>query len=553
MGKSVLVIMLLFDDKNIMNKKFLVTTPIYYPNGYPHIWHSYASFIADFYARYKRLLWYEVIFSTGNDENSQKILQKAQEEKRDVYEYLNEMAEKWKDVRDKLQISYTDFIRTTDEKHVKLVQEVLDATYKKWDIYAGEYEGYYCVWCEWFKKNSDLIEKDGKMVCPDHLTEPNILKEKNRFFKLKNYQQRLEDFYEKNPNFVEPGYRFNEVKSFVAGWLEDFSVSRESNKFWIPLPFDASQVSYVRYDALFNYVTVSKDKWFRDDDTEIVHILWKDISRFHAIFRPAMLMSVWYKIPDSELITWYFTVNWQKMSKSLWNVIDPVEVVDECGRDAVAFNLLYDVPIWSDWDFSKDRLRNVYESMIIWWWGNLVNRVTSLCAKYEIKEGKYNEKIWNKFISIDTKDALWNDQIFWKVNELYIIINEWFDVKLLELYLKKWEIQQYIKERYKLVQDANEYITKAEPRIKRKNEETKEEAKADLQFLLYIVKNLALLSAPVLVDGFKKIQEIFNNDELNKIDSSKNTSDSELFKKVFDMKEFKVNLNPQIIYKRIES
>lgn len=519
----------------MQKKKFLVTTPIYYPNGYPHIWHAYASFIADFYARYKRLLWYEVLFSTGNDENSQKILQKAQEEKRDVYEYLNEMAAKWKAVRDKLQISYTDFIRTTDERHIKLVQEVLDITYKKGDIYAGEYEWYYCIWCEWFKKNSDLIEKDGKMVCPDHLTEPTVLKEKNRFFKLKNYQQKLEEFYEKNPNFVEPGYRFNEVKSFVAGWLEDFSVSRESNKFWIPLPFDASQVSYVWYDALFNYVTVSKDKWFRDNDTEIVHILWKDISRFHAIFRPAMLMSVEYKIPDSELITGFFTVDGQKMGKSLWNVIDPVEVVDECGRDAVAFNLLYDVPIWSDWDFSKERLRNVYESMIIWWWGNLVNRVTSLCAKYGINEAKFNDNIWNKF---------------WFESKM---IENWFDVKKLESVLSIWDIQWYLQDWYRLVQKANEYITKAEPRIKWKNPETQEEAKLDLQFLLYIVKNLALLSAPVLVDGFKKIQEIFWNEELNKIDSSKNISELELFKKVFDMKEFKVNLNPQIIYKRIEA
>lgn len=547
-----------------MNKKFLVTTPIYYPNGYPHIWHAYASFIADFYARYKRLLWYEVIFSTGNDENSQKILQKAQEEKRDVYEYLNEMAEKWKAVRDRLQISYTDFIRTTDERHIKLVQEVLDVTYKKWDIYAGEYEWYYCVWCEWFKKNSDLIEKDGKMVCPDHLTEPNILKEKNRFFKLKNYQQKLEELYEKNPNFVEPGYRFNEVKSFVAGWLEDFSVSRESNKFWIPLPFDDSQVSYVRYDALFNYVTVAKDKWFRNDDTEIVHILWKDISRFHAIFRPAMLMSVGYKIPDSELITWFFTVDGQKMSKSLWNVIDPVEVVDECGRDAVAFNLLYDVPIWSDWDFSKERLRNVYESMIIWWWGNLVNRVTSLCAKYEIKEGKNETEKLKKFFFGEQSDT--SESIFWTLSWVsHLFVNDfmvkeeykWAKVFLNQIieteFLSFGNIQWYLQEWYQLVQKANEYITKAEPRIKRKNEETKEEAKADLQFLLYIVKNLALLSAPVLVDGFKKIQEIFWNDELNKIDSSKNISEPELFKKVFDMKEFKVNLNPQIIYKRIEA
>lgn len=518
-----------------MTKKFLVTTPIYYPNGYPHIWHAYASFIADFYARYKRLLWYEVKFSTWNDENSQKIVQQAEIEKKDVMQYLDEMGAKREQVWTDLQISYTSFIRTTQSNHKELVQKMLQKSFDKWDIYEWEYKWYYCVWCEWFKTEKDLIEKNWEMVCPDHLKKPDLITEKNRFFKLKNYSEKLKELYKSHPNFLVPWYRFNEVMSFVNWGLEDFSVSRETNKFWIPLPFDPKQVTYVRYDALFNYVTVCENDWFRNNDTEIVHVLGKDISRFHAIFWPAMLMSAELKLPNTEYITWRFTVDWQKMSKSLGNVIDPIEMVNKYDRDAVIFNLLYDVPIWSDWDFSEERLKNVYESMLIWWRWNLVNRVTSLCVKYNIKEWKTSK----------TKLKAFNDQN----NHLINFFELGFDSHLLEkTYLEKADIQWYLQDRYRLVQNANEFITKTEPWKKYKDDMTKEEAISDLQFLLYIVKQLALLSSPILVNWFKKIQEIFWNEELNKIDTSKNIEDQHLFKEVFDLEIFSVNLNPSIIY-----
>lgn len=520
-------------------KKFLITTPIYYPNGYPHIWHAYSSFIADFYARYKRLLGYEVKFSTGNDENSQKIVQQAEIEKKDISVYLDEMGKKREEVRQHLQISYTDFIRTTQDNHKTLVQEMLQKSYDKWDIYEGEYKGYYCVGCEWFKTEKDLISKDGQLVCPDHLTKPDMITEKNRFFKLKNYQKKIEDFYKKNPEFVLPEYRFNEMKSFVKGGLEDFSVSRETNKFGIPLPFDPKQVSYVRYDALFNYVTISRDAGFRNTETQIVHILGKDIARFHAIFWPAMLMSVEYALPNTEFITGFFTVDGHKMSKSLGNVIDPVKVVDDYDRDAVIFNLLYDVPIGADGDFSVERLGNLYESMLIGGRGNLVNRVTSLCKKYGITSGKFNKQKREAFKEKSNSELL------------HYFEDGRDGSKIEEQYLKKAEIKWYLDDRYQLVQWANEYITKTEPWIKYKNEETKADALADLQFLLYIVKNIALFSAPILINGFKKIQAIFGNEEFSTIDSTVNNADN-TFKIVFDMEEFPVNLNPQIIYQRKE-
>ena len=510
-----------------MTKKFLVTTPIYYPNGYPHIWHANSSFIADVYARYKRLLGYEVKFSTGNDENSQKILQQAQLEWTPVLEYLDHMAQKWEDVWQSLSITYTDFIRTTASHHKELVQKVLQKAYDKWDIYEWEYKGHYCVWCESFKKESDLVKNDkGELVCPDHLKVPDLLSEKNRFFKLKKYEQTIKDFYANNSTFIEPDYRFNEVKSFVNSGLEDFSVSRETNTFGIPLPFDPSQVTYVWYDALFNYVTISQEEWFWSEDTEKVHILGKDIVRFHAIYWPAMLTSAEMSLPNHEYVTGFFTVDGQKMSKSLGNVIDPVEMVQKYDRDAVVFMLMYDVPIGSDGDFSEERLGHVYESMLIGARWNLVNRVVSLCNKYGITEAK--EKTDYSFFS-------------------------WFDLSQVEeKYLKVGNIQWYLQDRYKLVQKANEYITQAEPWKKYKDESTKEEAISDLQFLLYVVKNLALLSAPFLVNGFTKIQNMFGNEILSKIDSSKNMLNDD-FQKACDMKEFVVDLKPEIIYKRIES
>lgn len=539
-----------------MSKKFFVTTPIYYANWLPHIGHSYSSFLADFYARLKRQLWYEVKFSTWTDENSQKIVQKAQELWKDVMEYLNEIDIERRRTRDELDITYTDYIRTTEERHKAFVQKILKQVYEKdldkpeyqRDIYKWQYSWLYCVGCESFKYERDLVKNDKwELVCPDHQKKPDEIKENNRFFRLKNYESDLKDFYKKNTDFVVPSHRFNEIISFVDMWLEDFSISRETNKFGITLPFDGQQVTYVWYDALLNYVTVcqeDKENNFWSDDTQILHILWKDIVKFHATYWPAMLMSAWMRLPDREIVTWYFTVDGQKMSKSIWNVIDPVQLAKEYDRDLIAFYLFYDVNVGSDWDFSRERFKNMYDSMLIWWRWNLVNRVTSLCQKYWITEWKYSQKKLKNFNS-GAGD-----------NFLLEMFESWLDVENLEKkYFDKANIKQYLEERYQLVQKSNEFISKTEPWKKYKDENTKEEAISDLKFLLYVVKNLALLSAPFLVNWFKKIQKILWNESVNKIDidSKKNISESGLsdgsdFKNTFDMNTFDVDLKPEIIY-----
>jgi len=415
-----------------MKTKFYITTPIYYWNWLPHVGHFYSSVIANTIYKYHKISWYNSRFTTWIDENSQKAVIKAEEAGIPIMEYLDKMAMEHKKVWDFFWFDYTDFIRTTSERHHKLVQKVLDHCYKKWDIYEWIYEWMYCVGCEAFKKDDDLIDhpksllnKDGTImkVCPDHLKEPDRIKEKNYFFKLSKYQTWLEEFYEANPSFVEPNFRFNEVIAFTKRWLEDFSISRETNTFWIPLPFDNSQVTYVWFDALFNYYTScyfsragdknnknfvdERDFW--ENNPNKIHIIWKDIARFHAIFWPAMLASyfdLWeeknwvlhYKkednkyLPTKILAGWFFTVDWQKMSKSLWNVIEPIEYSKKYSKELLTLYMLSAFSIWNDWDYDrKDAILNYNAKLANNFW-NLLNRVVVLWVKSWWKLD-YSEKI----------------------------------------------------------------------------------------------------------------------------------------------------------------
>jgi methionyl-tRNA synthetase len=512
-------------------KQYYITTPIYYANAKIHFGNLYTSIVADVYARSKRLLWYDVIFATGTDENGQKMLQVAEAQGKNVMEFLDEVVSQDKEVMHACDISYTDFIRTTESRHHTFVKKILQKTYESGDIYQWEYEWLYCIWCEGFKKDSDLIEHDWKKVCPDHLKEPEKIKEKNRFFRLSKYEDKLKEFYKKNNNFIQPQYRYNEILSFVEWWLENFSISRQNSSFGISLPFDDSSVTYIWYDALLNYLTVVVDHYdgsgnpvFKPHAEYMIHTLGKDISRFHAVYRPAMLMAAGLEqyIPKQEFVGWFFTVDGQKMSKSLWNTLYAEDLVREYDRDAMVFYLLYDIPQWADGDFSLERLKNVYESMLMWWRWNLVSRVTKLAAK--------------EWITI------------WKVSD-----RQWIKLKyILESSLNQWKMNEYLQIWYIMVQEANLYIQTEAPWVKLKNEDSRNDGILNLQYLLWMIKQLTLLSAPFLTNSFKKVQEILGNDLLSQIDSSINLSDPELFEKVFNLTEFEVNLNPDVVYQKKE-
>lgn len=499
---------------------FFITTPIYYTNWVPHIWHAYSSIICDTLARYQKINGKKVKFSTWVDENSQKAVLKATEMNMEIMPYLDMMAEKHKAVWDGLNIKYTDFIRTTEERHHKLVREVLQKCYDNGDIYQAEYEWMYCVGCEAFKKDEDLVclnkttketfpfSSKVKMsenilkVCPDHLTEPQKIKEKNWFFRLSKYENFLKDFYHSPEwkNFVIPDNRFNEVKAFVGRWLEDFSISRETNTFGIKLPFDETQVTYVWFDALFNYVTVCKypdnggnDEAFWPAD---IHVVAKDIIRFHAIYWPAMLKSAGYPMPKNVLTTGYFTVDGQKISKSLWNVIDPVEFSAKYSKDLLTLYMLSSINIGQDGDFDQKQAILMYNAKLannLW---NLVNRVVVLAMKLDWKlewelQPDFAKEL-NKVKSID-----WD-----KLNNYIPLV---FVPEIKENF-NNYNLKLVLDESFLLLDKLNDFTTKKEPWQMIKDETKREETREVLYTIAEWLRQVGLALYPFFPE---KMSEMF--------------------------------------------
>lgn len=365
-----------------MNKKFFVTTPIYYINDLPHIGHAYATFAADIIVRYHNLLGEKTLLLTGSDENSQKTIDAAVKKNLSVEDYANELAGKWQETWKKLSIADGNFkfVRTTSKEHAGFVQDFFQRIYDNGYIEEGVYEGLYCVGHEAFIKETDLDENG---VCPDHKTKPQSLKEKNYFFKLKDFSEKLLTHYHNNPDFILPTERRNEVVSFVKSGLENISISRENSKWGIKVPFDQSQVIYVWFDALLSYYsTTPKEFWPAD-----VHIIGKDILRFHAVIWPAMLIAAGWEeyLPKKIFAHGFFTIDSTKISKSLGNAIDPLKITDEYGIDALRYFLFKEIPFGHDGDFSFDRLKEIYNSDLANGLGNLIARVAKLAESLALK------------------------------------------------------------------------------------------------------------------------------------------------------------------------
>lgn len=364
-----------------MNKKFFVTTPIYYINDLPHIGHAYATFAADILVRYHNLLGEKTLLLTGSDENSQKTVDAAAKKNLSVEDYANELATNWQETWKKLSIADGDFkfVRTTNKEHAKFVQEFFQKIYDNGYIEEGVYEGLYCVGHEAFIKEADLDENN---LCPDHKTKPEHLKEKNYFFKLKDFSERLLELYKNNPDFILPEERRNEVISFVNSGLENISISRETAKWGIKVPFDVSQVIYVWFDALLSYYsTTPKEFWPAD-----IHIIGKDILRFHTVIWPAMLIAAGWEeyLPKKIFAHGFFTVDGTKISKSLGNAIDPLKITAEFGIDALRYFLFKELPFGHDGDFSFERLKEIYNSDLANGLGNLVARVAKLAESLDL-------------------------------------------------------------------------------------------------------------------------------------------------------------------------
>ena len=344
-----------------MNKeKFYITTPIYYPSANFHIGHCYTTIIADAIARYKRLTGYDVFYLTGTDEHGLKIQKKAEEAGITPQEYVDKIVVNSKDLWKSLNISYDKFIRTTDKEHVECVQKIFEKLYNQGDIYIGEYKGLYCTPCESFWTETQLV--DGK--CPDCGREVNEVSEEAYFFKLSKYQDRLVKFYEEHPTFIEPESRKNEMlNNFIKPGLEDLCVSRTTFDWGIPVTFDPKHVVYVWIDALANYISAlgylsEDDSLFKKYWPANLHIVGKEIVRFHTIIWPIMLMALDLPLPDKVFGHGWLVINGGKISKSLGNYKDPREYIDAYGVDAVRYFVLREVPFGSDGNFSEEALIN---------------------------------------------------------------------------------------------------------------------------------------------------------------------------------------------------
>ncbi|GAB6044959.1 methionine--tRNA ligase [Caminibacter profundus] len=455
-------------------KTYYLTTPIYYVNDVPHIGHAYTTIIADAIARYSRLKGIDTFFLTGTDEHGQKIEEAAKKRGKSPKEYADEISAKFKELWDEFEISYDKFIRTTDPEHKKGVQKAFLDMYKKGDIYKDYYEGHYCVSCESFIAPSQLVNDE---LCPDCGKPTRIIKEESYFFKLSKYQDKLLDWL-KNKKPILPEAKANEVIRFVEEGLKDLSITRTSFEWGVKLPQeinDPKHVVYVWLDALFNYLTALG--YGSDDDSLVqkhwparLHIVGKDILKFHAVYWPAFLMSIGYELPKKIAAHGWWTRDGEKMSKSKGNVINPKEVADAYGIENFRYFLLREVPFGADGDFSEkaliDRINNDLGNDL----GNLLNRIIGMAYKYF--DGKVESQSVLKYYANE-------------LNEAREIVKD-----LEETYLWKMQIHKFLEELWRVLAIGNKVIDTYKPWELMKNGETEKAAA-----LIGLIANLLALVA----------------------------------------------------------
>ena len=462
--------------------KFYLTTAIDYVNSRPHLGTAYEKIAADVIARYKRLSGVDTRFMMGNDEHSQNVFQRARELNKEPLTFCDEMETAFREVWGRLDISFDDFIRTTESRHRTAVTTLVSRIADAGDIYEGFYEGWYCVSCEAFKQEKDLI--DGN--CPVHQKPPDWIKEKNYFFRLSRYQQRLRAHYDQHPEFLEPESRRNEILRLIEVGLEDISMSRTGQSWGIPLPSDPESVVYVWVDALINYASAVGygvddalfAKWWPAD----LHVIGKDITRFHCVVWPAMLMSAGLPLPGQ--VFGHGWVHWrgQKMSKSLGTVVDPLEAADRLGPDPLRFYLAKEIAFGQDGDFTWERFEDRYNVDLANNFGNLVSRVVSMVHRY--RQGR---------LIVPSREP---GPLARKATEAVAAYREAMD---------SYALQQGIEAALSLVDATNEYITTVEPWVVAKDPGREDELDRQLCDMAESVRIAATLLSPVMPSACREV------------------------------------------------
>jgi len=456
-----------------MTKKFYVTTAIDYVNAKPHIGHAFEKVIADALIRWHKLEGEGVWFLTGTDENAQKNVEAAQKAGIPVKEFVNKNSQLFVQLCKKLNISYNDFIRTTEERHKKIAQEIFKKVYEKGEIYKGKYEGYYCVGCESFITEKDLV--DGK--CPEHNKEPKWVSEDAYFFKLSKYHKKLIKFVK---GYIVPEKRRNEILARLENEeLKDLCVSRKGLEWGIDSPIDKKYKIYVWFDALINYISGANGNWPAD-----IHVVGKGINWFHSVIWPAILFSAGYELPKKLLVHGYLNIKGKKISKSLGNVIDPLEFADKYGADSVRYSLLR-CSVFDDSDYSEELLIERHNNELANKLGNLVSRVAGLIEKNGV------EKCENKLLK--------------KLN-----------IKKIEKHFENFELDKALNEIFAFIDVCNEYV--------QKNKIWESGNKKQLYELKESILKIAKLLSPFIPESAEKIKKQF---------SAKNIKKGEiLFKKI---------------------
>lgn len=506
-----------------MEKKFYITTPIYYPSANFHIGHCYSTIIADSLARYKRLDGYDTYFLTGSDEHGQKIEKKAAEAGVEPKEYIDKIVDNAKDLWKRLGITYDRFIRTTDEDHVQAVQKIFKQLYDQGDIYKGEYKGQYCTPCESFWTESQLV--DGK--CPDCGREVQEVSEEAYFLRLSKYQARLEEYIENHPEFIQPESRKNEmINNFLKPGLEDLCVSRTSFSWGIPVTFDEKHVVYVWLDALSNYITAlgynsEDDTLFKKFWPADVHIVGKEIVRFHTIIWPIILMALDLPLPKKVFGHGWLVIDGAKIAKSVGNYKDPREYIDAYGVDAVRYFSLREIPFGSDGNFSEEALIGRINSDLANVWGNLVNRTIGMANKYfdgKVTNTKIHEEIDKQFLkSLDN-------------------LKKETDAKIDEL-----QISKVLESIFDVLRASNKYIDDTTPWTLAKDESSKPRLETVLYNLLEAIRITNILLKPFMPESTSKVEEYLN--------SENNTFEDAKF---IDTVTYQVTNSPKPLFERIQ-